>query len=184
MRCSAAAELELATAAGAGLNREGAAAGCGEPPGPGTSAVGAGMAGLNNFMRRILGGGVIASNPRATPGATAAIQRAPNVSSPYNARADTSRPRSTAVPRTVESPRVPAVTPGAAVASLPNATESAQGDSRTVLGAGPSVSAAASPFPGWFAPMTFPIPPRQSAVPGWPLQPQPDLPLPRRMPEP
>ena len=135
-------------------------------------------------MRRILGGGATASNPGATYGSTAAIRRAPNVSSPYNARVDTSTPRSAAVPMTGQSPVVPTVTPGAAVASLPNAVESVQVDARTVLGAGPSVYAAASPSPGWFSPMTFPIPLREGAVPGWPLQPQPDLPLPRRMPEP
>ena len=106
------------------------------------------------------------------------------VSSPYNARVDTSTPRPAGAGETPPSATAAAVPPGAAVASMPNAAAPAQVDARTVLGAGPSSYASASPFPGWFAPMTFPIPSREGAVPGSPLEPQPDLTLPRRMPEP
>jgi hypothetical protein len=51
-----------------------------------------------------------------------------------------------------------------------------------VQGAGPSATGPVHFSSDWNPAATFPIPPRAGAVPGWPLPPQPPLPINRRTP--
>jgi hypothetical protein len=92
--------------------------------------------------------------------------------SPTPVIASPALPRATGPATAMGAPGAPTATLSAATGALPTPTGSAQG-------AGPAVGTA-SFSSAWNPATTYPVPPRVGAVPGWPLSPQPPLPIQRR----